>query len=174
MEARKIRISPSGPFLTNDEGGFAIPGPGFQLRLAETKATCGGNIDDTPAELGSGNLRATLENCSPDLQYKASAQINTWYQSNGSDITLTVALQRSIDAGATWLTVRSDTFQSQGSDSASMAVVNAELSLGGGEAWELVAPANDMIVRAMVSVGGVSDAASMPTFQGFISLAELL
>lgn len=174
MERRKLRIAPSGPFLENDDGGFAIPGTGFQLRLDETKATCGGNITNVASELGSGGLRATLANCSPTLNYKASAQINTWEQVNGTDIEITVAIQRSIDGGSTWTTVGSDTFESGGSDSASMAVANVELS-NGAVNWGLTAEGQTMVIRAMVQVTSeITDAAAMPTFQGFISLAELL
>jgi hypothetical protein len=54
-----------------------------------------------------------------------------------------------------------------------MAVVNAEIALGSGTSWNIQAPA-DMVIRCMVKVGGVSDLAVMPTFQAFISLAELL
>jgi hypothetical protein len=173
MEPRKIRISPSGPFLQNDEGGFAVPGPGFQLRLAEKKATCGGSITFVASELGSEALRVTLPDCSPDLNYKASAQINTWEQTNGSPVTLTFSIQRSVDAGATWTTVKSDVFLANASDQSMMAVVNAELALGSA-AWGLTTPGQEVIVRAIVKTGVDGDVATMPTFQGFISFAELL
>lgn len=35
MPSGDIRLAPSGPPITNDEGGSAVPGNGFQLRLAE-------------------------------------------------------------------------------------------------------------------------------------------
>jgi len=173
MERRKLRIAPSGPFLENDEGGFAVPGPGFQIRLDEQKATCGGTITNTATELGSGSLRAGLTACSPNLNYKASCQINTWEQVDGANTVVTMRIERSLDAGATWASVSTDVFGVFASDTGRMSVCNVEMQLGS-EDWAIAAEGTDMLIRCMVSTQSEDNTATMPTFQGFISLAELL
>lgn len=178
---KAIRLAPMGPVIGNAEGGLATPGQGLQLRMAEMKATSGGQIDFTPSELGGGTLRVALNGVKPNLRYKAQVQINTFYETNrsGAVVRLRVTVERSLNGGASWVAVGSDTFESHGSNEARMAVANVPMQLGGDANWAIPesAAANDftqMTIRAMVQTTENSDSCQLPNQQAFISLSELL
>lgn len=169
---RPIRLSPSGPVLTagpGPDGPPAIPGPGMQLRLAEAKATIGGAISQTQAELGNEALRVSLDNINRDYNYKATVQINS-----AEFAALQMVIQRSTDDGATWQDVDVDVFVGTTS-TYRMAVANKESDVGSDEfGWDIPEGATSLMIRCMVGSGTNTYVGSIASSQGFISLAELL
>jgi hypothetical protein len=142
------------------------------IRMHEVKATCSGSITTATAELGGTSLRAELDLPNPAYKYKASVQINSWAETNNNP-TLRIQLQRATDAGATdWQNIASDVFSPAGSDAYQMAVANQQLANGDG-IWDIAEGAAKLTIRAIVSTEGPDDpTATMPVFQGFISLIE--
>lgn len=174
MANNAIRLSPSGPVIVNEDGGQLVPGSGMVIRMNEVKATCGGVLNTTPAELGSGNLRAELPLPNPAYKYKAAVQINSWQQVSES-ATLRVQLQRATnEAEDDWEDLAFDLFEAGASAVYHMAVANQQMAPGDGAAWDITAGVPKLVVRAMVSVtGDPAPTGTMPNFQGFISLVEL-
>lgn len=174
MSDKPIRLSPSGPVIVNSGGAPLQPGTGLQLRMDENKATCGGSISNTPAELGGGALRASLVLPNPALQYAAEVQINSWAETNlGSP--LRIQLQRATNEAATdWEDLQFDLFEPAGSGIYQMALAHQEMALGSiASGWDIPVAAPKLTVRAMVSTSDVGSTATMPTFQGFVRLVEL-
>lgn len=175
MSDKPIRLSPSGPVIVNSGGAPLQPGTGLQLRMDETKATCGGVITTTAVELGGGNLRASLLNPNPALQYACEVQVNSWTQVNNGD-QLRIQLQRATNLAAdNWENLQFDLFESRISNAYSMAVAHQEMELGTSVRWDIPAGAEKLTVRAMISMTDTSEAneGTMPNFQGFIRLVEL-
>lgn len=179
---KTLRLASSGPVLKNAEGGIAVPGEGFELRMVETKATVGGTFDTTLTELnGAGQLRVGMVGVKPNLRYKAQVQVNTFYEVNtsgGQPVRFRVLVERSLDGGATWQGVMSDFFETRGSNEARMAVANVSMSLGSGVFWDIPETAEEeemtMVIRAMAQTAEGDQAVLLPTQQGFISLTELM
>lgn len=79
-----IRYSPSGPVIQNLEGGEAIPGEGFRLRLINKTQEMTALAFDTALQnipvSGGGDLFLTLPNPAPNKRYKVRciAQIETF------------------------------------------------------------------------------------------------
>lgn len=107
--SRAIRLSPSGPNLTNDDGGPFAPGPGARIRLVQGHCTVSAvtQIPTTPATgvvigptFGDPALNRTLPAPLPGLQYRASISCDLANQAT-SDGTVTLFLDTSVD-GVAW------------------------------------------------------------------------
>lgn len=163
-----LRYASSGPFVTGPNGGQATPGSGMQLRLVETESS----IEQTLTEGAGANLLALeLTAPTPQHSYRASFQCTV---NGGSGGSMAVRHERSIDDGATWATVKEDTF---GVQQGTSRTVRSELpmQLGGGAAWDI--PANSPSLLWRVNVRAISAATGFEISgdpQGFFSLAELL
>lgn len=70
----RLRISPSGPFVENDEGGVADPGNGFQLRLDEAGGSTGmaalGTSFVDVTDLAGNPFVVSLDLPDPNKRYK--------------------------------------------------------------------------------------------------------
>lgn len=97
-----IRLSPSGPTLKNADGGILGFGSGARLRkVKDVQAyTSPAPLDATPVVLPNAVALST-----PDAGYKYDARVEFDVQnaSAGPGV-LNVALQSSVDAGASWTT----------------------------------------------------------------------
>jgi len=75
-----IRLSPSGPKITNDNGGPLTPGPGMQLRLNEATTTIGTHSAiTTETDIGNDPTAPpplTAELASPNAAYNYRAEIH--------------------------------------------------------------------------------------------------
>jgi hypothetical protein len=97
-----IRLSPSGPPLTNDDGGMANPGPGFQLRAEDALDSSGvlaltGTFQQIPTT--TGLIEVSLANPDPALRY--SAELICVVQNTGAAVaTWQIASSWRVDAGA--------------------------------------------------------------------------
>lgn len=111
--SNRIRISPSGPFVTNDDGGIFDPGPGARIRLAQghcTVATVTQIPTTTPAVIGpvlnTTPLVVSLSNPKPNCQYRATIVCDV-----SSEMTVrgdvTLYLDTSID-NAAWIEAASN------------------------------------------------------------------
>jgi hypothetical protein len=112
-----IRLSPSGPFITNDDGGAFDPGPGARLRLVELQRTVvasgGGSLGvptSTPAVVNSSgfggpegaDMILTLLAPKADLAYRAEIRLDLFNVSSSHNAVAILYLDTSVDAGATW------------------------------------------------------------------------
>jgi len=111
----KVRLSPSGPVIANEEGGELAPGAGMMLRLAEGYTHIGGSlaITQTPQTLGTvlngGTvLVETLPEPSPDLRYRASLTIDVDNSSTSTAADVVLFIDTSVD-GASWVNQVSNT-----------------------------------------------------------------
>jgi len=73
MSGLPIRYSPSGPIISNDDGGDAVPGPGFTLRIVDKQLTAGsltfsGSTQAIPAT-GPSDFILAITNPKPGLRY---------------------------------------------------------------------------------------------------------
>lgn len=98
---RPIRYSPSGPVIGNAEGGQAVPGNGFDLRLSDDLGTQGvltlSSSDQViPTSDGDLFLRAELTNPSPNLRYRAKAWV-TFANANAAAQTVSMRFAWSVD-----------------------------------------------------------------------------
>lgn len=72
-----IRYASAGPVIGNAEGGEAVPGQGFQLRMAELAdsqgtLTLSSTLTDVPVVNAPTVLQATLANPKPNRRYRAT------------------------------------------------------------------------------------------------------
>lgn len=77
----RLRLSPSGPFIENAEGGVADPGNGFQLRLDEAGGSVGmGALTDVYQEVlavsGGAPFEASLLLPDPNRRYRVNAHLD--------------------------------------------------------------------------------------------------
>jgi len=114
-----IRISPSGPDVTNDAGGGFAPGSGARLRLAERTTEIGTTtniIDTTERVIGSQlladpnptQLVATLDSPDPNKQYAAYIRLDVFNTDTTTVINITLQLQVSVDGGTTWVDLQNN------------------------------------------------------------------
>ena len=106
-----IRYSPSGPVITNTEGGSLIPGEGMQLRLVEGTTTVDTDADDWAAEtdvelkydpstLIAPFLRPRLENPLATRRYRVTGAVDT--VTTEATAVITAKVWVSYDEAATW------------------------------------------------------------------------
>lgn len=98
-----IRLSPSGPPITNEEGGGAEPGPGFQLRLDEDGGSTGmaalGTSFVDITDLAGNPIEVELDNPSPDKRYKVNFHCEA-QNVGGAPSNLELQLMLSYNGGA--------------------------------------------------------------------------
>jgi hypothetical protein len=138
-----IRYSASGPIITNDDGGEATPGEGFQLRLADNQASAGALVLDGTNQpvpgSGGSEFAVALANPKPGRRYAANLTI-VLANNSAASAAFVVGAQWRVDGGA-W--VQSPDFFSYSQNSATIAsmccVFDTRLRLGSA----LVAPVLD-------------------------------
>lgn len=105
-----VRLSPSGPVLTNDSGGPFQPGTGARLRLVEASTVMGGS-QAVPAEPdvispdGFGDpdaLVLTLLSPKEALNYRANLVLDVINTSTNATGEIVLYLDVSVDGGATY------------------------------------------------------------------------
>lgn len=104
-----IRLSPSGPNISNANGGELTPGTGMMLRLAEASTTLNGagQIPTAPTVLGttlgsSQGLGLALNNPDPNLNYRASVLCEVANGSTNVPGEVQLFLETSVDGGTSW------------------------------------------------------------------------
>lgn len=186
MQTGVIRLSPSGAPITNDEGGQSQPGPGFQLRLAETLSqlnvvglpTGSQNVfqDPTPAD-----IVVALANPDPNLRYKANCHLELENNTDGDSI-VTLEIEASYDGQTNWNVISSveHTIKGVGTTPAfgQSRLVAVDLPMTLGSALQTAMPANapEIALRVTGGVNGGIVATNTGGADGnfFLSLAELL
>lgn len=107
-----IRLSPSGPPITNDEGGTAVVGSGFTLRLNEGTTTVDTSFGawtpatDIEVKYNPSNallpfLRPALADPSAARRYRITGALDLLNVGVGT-ATITSRLDVSYDLGVTW------------------------------------------------------------------------
>ncbi len=110
MTTGAIRLSPSGPPITNPGGGSFTPGPGARIRLTEAVSTMGGSqtIPTSPDLIcpdGFGQVDAiTLTLPTPDqnLEYRANIALDIVNTSTNVEGEVVLFLDVSVDGGLTY------------------------------------------------------------------------
>lgn len=111
-----VRLSPSGPDITNSDGGGLDFGTGARLRLAEAQSTVGDtsnvittvdqvigvNLVSAPV-LADGPMVASLSAPALTKNYRATLVCDAMSDLTNANITLTLGIQTSPD-GTTWTT----------------------------------------------------------------------
>lgn len=84
-----LRIPPSGPPVTNTNGGQAIPGDGFPLRMLEqSDLSSSGNLSDSFADItldGGGTLELAFSAPDPNRRYRAEMAVEVASLGAGAD-----------------------------------------------------------------------------------------
>ena len=120
MSNGALRLSPSGPVVTNAAGGSYLPVPGSSLRLVEGTTTVGGsNVIPTAANyaasvtlglaLGGPALTETLTGPQRGLNYRATVLCDVPNPSTNGAGEVQLYLETSVDGGVTWLEQASNT-----------------------------------------------------------------
>lgn len=113
--SNKLRISPSGPFLKNANGGDFEPGAGARLRLVEATSTIGAGtaiIPTAPTQLSStlgGTFNVAMANPDPLLNYRVHVQTDVGSASTNVPAAVELYIDYSVDGGATWAEAVSNT-----------------------------------------------------------------
>lgn len=110
-----IRLSPSGPPITNSGGGPLEFGPGARLRLEEAVSTMGGSQaipTDAPefavispggfTPAGDDPIVLTLNNPKEGLRYRANLALDISSNSTNTEGEIVLYLDTSVDGGTTW------------------------------------------------------------------------
>lgn len=167
MTNPKLRYSPSGGIVQNEEGGGLAPGPGMMLRLAEGYTLIGGSlaITQTPQTLGTvlngGTvLVETLPEPSPDLRYRASLTIDVGNSSTSTPADVVLFIDTSVD-GSNWVNQVSNTHgvgAGSGVDGSEFTGMHCRLDmtmrLGGDLAGGMPAGAPSLRVRGRIAQVG--------------------
>jgi hypothetical protein len=113
-----IRLSPSGPQITNLNGSvLSLTGPGLQLRLDEASTPIGthSSISTTPVDIASNPasgppIIARLENPNAGYYYRGEVSVDI---QNAASVTTRgeIAMHVSYDEGATWMPLTSTQFE---------------------------------------------------------------
>jgi hypothetical protein len=107
-----IRLSPSGPVISNAGGGPYDPGAGARLRMVELVSTMSGN-EAVPTTLaaavicsdgfeGDDPLVLTLANPKEGLQYRAELRLDLFNITTSHNAIVVLYLESSVDGGSTW------------------------------------------------------------------------
>lgn len=97
-----IRYAASGPIIGNPEGGEAVPGEGFQLRLADNRASAGALVLDgtnQPMPGPSGEFVVGLADPKPGRRYAAHV-VAVLETASAAAAKFTIGAQWRVDGGA--------------------------------------------------------------------------
>lgn len=174
----KLRISPSGPFLTNSNGGIFEPGPGCRLRLVEAACTIGGGSAAIPTAptaiattLGNTNFTVGLAEPDPQLNYRANVRCDVSSASTNIACQVELYLDTSVDAGATWTEACSNSHTvnpSTVSGTSRQIELGMTLRVGSGLSVTGAPQTAGILVRARIgaSSGGTTAIIQSPTTPG--------
>jgi hypothetical protein len=167
-----IRLSPSGPVITNPAGAPLAPGTGARLRLAEASTTIGTtNVIPTAANLaaapyigpgglgvaGGPALIASLPNPSQSANYRMTALLDVRNPSTNVNGVVQLYLATSWDNGVTWHEQASNQHQVAGEPTAgNERQMRIDQTLISGAALGMTPGAPSLQVRAHIgaTVGG--------------------
>lgn len=173
-----VRLSPSGPNLTNASGGAFNPGPGARLRLVEGSTTiAAGTAGIIPTALavvgpviGSGApLLLVLNAPSPSLKYRATVLCDVINPSTNVLGEVQLYLETSVD-NVTFTEFCSNTHIVNSSEVAPAVPlsrqIRLDLQLVAGSVLGVTSATPNLFVRAKVSAtsgGGIVLVSSLPT-----------
>jgi hypothetical protein len=108
MSTTPMRLSPSGPVITNEQGAPLSFGPGARVRLTETVSTMEGStaIPECPQVIsaegfGSSNaITLVLDTPNSQLRYRANMSLDLASRSTLGGGLVVLYLDTSVDAGA--------------------------------------------------------------------------
>lgn len=165
-----LRLSPSGPVITNVVGAPLKFGSGARLRLVESTSTCGaGNtIPTVPAILanpiGTGTVSASLVGPSPGLAYRATVLCDVMNPTTNVTQQVELYIDTSPD-GVTW-TERASNSHVVAAGTARM--IRLDLPLSSGASNGVTAGDGSLNFRCRIgaSTGGGSAVVSAPVTPG--------
>lgn len=132
--ALPLRYSPSGPAISNPDGGEAVPGEGFQLRLADNRASAGALVlDGTNQPMpgpGTDEFVVALANPKPGLRYAAHV-VAVLASASAAVSKFTLGAQWRVDGGAWAQSSHFYTYQNDAATASSLVCVfDTSLLLG--------------------------------------------
>lgn len=178
-----FRYSPSGPEMGNEEGAPYAPGPGMQLRLAETQGSGTTQVVQTTVDpvieagVAADPFEVSLTNPNKNLRYKINAMFDA-RSTGGGNHNIDVIPQVRYQVGGVfgpWLDFSANRWAVD-NDTARTVHGNVAMTLGA----DLLHPVPDncqvMSVRCAVSAGtagliALTNGGAAGTF--YMSLAEL-
>jgi hypothetical protein len=147
-----VRLSPSGPVISNSGGGPLTPGAGAQLRLVEAQCTIGGSlaVSTVPQVLGPtlGATSFSVALASPNvaLNYRVTALLDVLNSSTNVTASAELYIDTSTD-GNTWVEQASNTHLVGFSGARQ---IRCDLTLKSGATLGVVAGQASLIVRARI------------------------
>jgi hypothetical protein len=166
MSNGAVRLAPSGPIVTNPNGGTFTPGTGARLRLAEATCTssAGNTVPTVPAVIAPALTSAAgapipvLPLPSPKLNYRATLVCEVKNASTNATSQVELYLDVSAD-GVTYVNVASNTHEVLPQNSAAPGqarLIRIDLPLSTGTAIGVVAGQPNLFLRGRIgaSVGG--------------------
>lgn len=184
MPTGVIRLSPSGPPITNNTGGEAVPGDGFQLRLAERAgSTAMAALTDAYqdiTDIGGQPFQVLLLEPDPNRKYKFNFHCDV-DQVTGADSTVQFQVLASYDGGATFPNVLGENTHQLLSNSERRAGIDIPMQLGSALGFPVTTPipagAPSIIVKVQAKAG-TTGTVQIPNGGDsgtiWLSLAELL
>lgn len=128
-----IRLSPSGPAITNEEGGMAEPGPGFQLRLSEAAGSTAMAALTTAyaavTDIDGDPFEVELLSPTADHRYKANFHCDV-DQITGAEVTVSLRLIAAYD-GVTFDKVLAENTHTLPSNVERTVAIDVPITLGG-------------------------------------------
>lgn len=179
-----LRLSPSGPPISNDSGGQADPGNGFQLRLDEAAgSTTMAALTDVYQEItgtAGALLRVRLQKPSPNKRYKFNFHCDV-DQVTGAASTVQFQVQASYDAEMTWAAILGENTHQLLADEERRAGIDIPMQLGSALGFPINVPIPATSPRLTIRVmakAGVTGTVQIPNGGDsgtiWLSLAELL
>lgn len=178
-----IRLSPSGPPITNDEGGLAEPGPGLQLRLSETNCSTGmaalTDAYQTVVDLAGDPVEVSLDLPDPNKRYKVNFHCDV-DQVTGAESTVQLKLIAAYDGSTFSHQLGENTHMVQSNVERSVAI-DVAMVLGSELGFPVLAPlpaASPSIKVRVQAKAGVTGTVQIPSGGSsgniWLSLAEML
>lgn len=183
MPTGTIRLSPSGPPITNDDGGEATPGDGFQLRLAEsagstTMAALTDSYQDI-TDIGGDPFQLIMTGCQPTKKYKFNFHCDV-DQPTGAAAAVQFQVVASYDGGATFPNIWGENSHQLLADEERRAGIDVGLVPGASIGFPILAPipAGATVIVRVQAKATQTGTAQIPNGGNsgniWLSLAELL
>jgi hypothetical protein len=157
-----IRYSPSGPIISNNDGGEAVPGPGFTLRIVDRAVTAGALVFSGSSQVipETGPVDFILEMLNPRPGLRYYAQLLIMLQNGAAAATWSMSSQWSVDNGAFGANHSPRTFNQAATAATSIQCTYLSVLTLGSALPSVPVAENSTSLRAQfvgsVSVGGIS------------------
>ncbi len=161
--SQAVRLSPSGPVISNVNGGPLAPGPGAQLRLVEATTTCAGSlaIPTVPTQianvLGGTNFSVSLAAPNATLEYRATVLCDVFNPTTNALAEVQLYIDMSTD-NATWREVANNGHLVGFSDARQ---IRLDATLKGGANYGILANDARVYVRARIGASSVAGGVSI-------------